>query len=138
MSSPLYPDLPFDSLPLELRELLPQSKYDIARMERCIEVGYPAIEPILPHLMLWVRDANWPVYEVVTPFLASLGEVILPEVHVVLASGDRIWMEWVLVDIVSQFPPSLVLNLADELRAFGELGGSSSELAKRLVEAAEG
>ena len=138
MSTTRYPGLPYDSLPAELREALPQSKHDVASVERCAELGYPVIGPILPHLMTWMRDANWPVYEAVAPLLVSLGEAILPEVRVVFASGDSIWIEWVLVDIVSQFPPSVVLELADDLRAIGDSDryGSSRERALQLLEAA--
>jgi hypothetical protein len=97
----------------ELQELVPQDKSDMERAQAVIELGYPAVAPILPQLLEWIQDCNWPVAHVLCPFLASIGEPLAPYVRNVLATRDTIWKAWV-VSIVGE-SPSLVEAFREEL-----------------------
>ena len=67
-----------------------------------VTLGYPAIEPILPELIKWMQDFNWPVTKVLQPFLASIGAPLAPHIREVLKSHDDIWKFWVISCIVSE------------------------------------
>lgn len=86
----------------DIRDLLPRDKLDLERAEAIVALGYPAVAPLLPDLMLWLQDSNWPVCDVIAPFLASLGAPIVPEVRHVLESDDAIWKGWVLLYVVGR------------------------------------
>ncbi|MBT9518713.1 MAG: DUF5071 domain-containing protein [Methyloversatilis discipulorum] len=103
---------------LDLSSLLPAGKHDTAKAEAIVTLGYPEVEPILPSLLEWVQDLNWPVASVLCPFLASIGTPLAPHIRRILQTNDDTWKYSLLAGIVAESAP-----LADEL---------SSEL-QRLV-----
>jgi hypothetical protein len=81
--------------------LLPQSKHDTEKAEALIALGYPAVAPIIPELLTWLQDRNWPVGRVLAPFLASLGAAIAPAVRTFLSTDDEFWKYGLVVDVVA-------------------------------------
>lgn len=79
---------------------LPKSKLDIESAEQTVNLGYPAVEPYLDDLFQWLQDGNWPVAQILGPFLAEIGLPIIPYVNKVLSSDDDIWKYWVLSFVV--------------------------------------
>lgn len=105
----------------QLRDLLPHHKQDCRRAEALVSLGYPAVAPVLPELMTWIQDMNWPVaYMVVAPFLRSIGAPLIPEIRRVLQTDDETWKYWVLNDLVR-----------DSREVAFELEQTLSELANR-------
>lgn len=86
------------------QDLLPENKFDLARATAAVEAGYPAVAPILPELLEWLQDCNWPVAHVLAPFLASIGEPLVPHVKRVLESDDDIWKYWVICRLINPSP----------------------------------
>jgi hypothetical protein len=76
------------------RELLPRHKSDFERVQAVIALGYPAVAPILPDLLVWLQDGNWPISRPVAQFLTSIGEPVFPLVREVLAGTDGSWKYW--------------------------------------------
>jgi len=113
----IYAGLIWERIPPELRSVLPKSKGDIERASATVRLGYPTVAPILPHLMRWLQDRNWPVAEIIAPFLANIGAPLLPEIRTVLRSNDDIWIMWVLNELVKPRPDIFVNDLRDELLA---------------------
>jgi Domain of unknown function (DUF5071) len=116
MAPEIYAGLPWEQLSPELRSALPERKDDLARGHEAARLGYPAVAPILPHLMRWMQDRNWPVTEIIAPFLAKIGAPLLPEIRTVLHSNDEIWIYWVLNELVRQMPDTVIGDLRDELQ----------------------
>ena len=85
----------------DLAALLPLDKYDTAKLEQLVEVGYPDIEPLLPALLQWLQDGNWPIARRLSPILASVGLPLAPHVRTVLSSSDGAWKYWVLRTVVA-------------------------------------
>ncbi|MCA9216626.1 MAG: DUF5071 domain-containing protein [Planctomycetales bacterium] len=75
-------------------DLLIRSKFAVDRADRLIEMGYPRVAPYIPNMMEWIQDMNWPVAQKLAPFLASLGQAIVPEIQKVLDGDDMIWKYW--------------------------------------------
>ena len=96
------------------RDLLPRDKMDLTRAKVLVQLGYPAVAPILPELLVWLQDYNWPVAHVLAPFLASIGKPLLPHIRRVLATDDDIWKYWVLSRLVED-NFELARDLAPEL-----------------------
>lgn len=95
----------------DVRDLIPKSKSDSERVHRVIELGYPAIAPIIPDLLEWMQDYNWPIARELAPFLATIGEPLLPEIQRILNTTDQLWKYWILTKIVAKSP-----QLAEQLR----------------------
>lgn len=87
-----------------IQDLIPLAKFDLERAKAVVEIGYPVVEPILPQLIEWLQDYNWPVAQILAPFLASIGSPIIPHIKYVLESDDDIWKYWILVCIVAESP----------------------------------
>lgn len=98
----------------ELRELIPRHKHDIARVKQIAAVGYPAITPILPELLKWLQDYNWPVAQELAPFVQTIGGPLTPYIRLILKSDDEMWKYWIISTVV-QDCPELMRNLRDDL-----------------------
>ncbi|HKO54042.1 MAG TPA: DUF5071 domain-containing protein [Polyangiaceae bacterium] len=95
-----------------LRSLVPTGKSDLERARAAVEVGYPAVAPVLGELVGWLQDYNWPVAHVLVPFLQSIGAPLVPHIWHVLRSDDDVWKYWV----ISLLIPSLSENAAATFR----------------------
>ena len=122
-------------LPSELHELLPKDKHDLDRAKALVSIGYPTVAPILPDLLEWLQDGNWPVAHVIGPFLASIGKPLTEEVRRILQSQDHLWKYWILVRVVSH-SPELATALYPELVKLAE-GDPVDEDAKDVKEEAK-
>lgn len=86
----------------EPKASLPRDKFDTASAEQLVALGFPAVEPVLPQLIEWMQDFNWPVAQVLQPLLASIGVPLAPYVRKVLSEEDEVWKFWVLHCIVRE------------------------------------
>jgi hypothetical protein len=86
------------------QRLIPRDKFDLITARAAAAAGYPTVAPILPELLEWLQDCNWPVSGVLAPFLASIGEPLVPHVRRVLESGDEVWKYWMICAIMKQSP----------------------------------
>ena len=84
------------------QEFIPQSKGDLSRAKAAVDAGYPRVESILPELLEWLQDYNWPVAHVLAPFLASIGDPLVPHVRRILESEDETWKYWMMDCIMKE------------------------------------
>jgi hypothetical protein len=105
-------------------------KCDVAAAAKLVGLGYPAVEDILPELFTWIQDGNWPVAQIVAPFLASLGPFAVPEIWKILRSDDLLWKYWCILRVVSELPLDSAIEFETEL---WRMANSPSE-AERLEE----
>jgi hypothetical protein len=125
----MHPDHPF----------VPRHKQDIARAEAAVTAGWPAAAPVLPDLLEWLQDYNWPVAKVLAPFLATTGLSALPHIKRILDSDDDIWKYSILSFVVGP-QPEVVAALQLELerivlrRADGEVAEGVVEVAEELLQ----
>jgi hypothetical protein len=82
--------------------LVPQDKHDLETAEAAVAAGYPAVEPVLPRLLEWLQDMNWPVVKVLSPFLASIGTPLIPHIRKVFETDDEIWKYWIMRQIMTE------------------------------------
>jgi uncharacterized protein DUF5071 len=118
----------------ELRKLLPKGKLDIERATELVSIGYPTVAPILPDLLEWLQDGNWPVAHVIGPFLASIGAPLTEEVRRILQTQDHLWKYWILLRVVAN-SHELAATLYPELVKIAE-GDAVDEDEKEVKEVA--
>lgn len=95
-------------------ELIPQDKFDTAAVRRARMAGYPGIAPIIPDLLEWLQDGNWPVADEMASFLAEIGSPMVPHILPILRGDDCLWKYWVLVKLVPRLDPATRRLLAEE------------------------
>jgi hypothetical protein len=118
-----------------LSPCLPRSKFDEAAVQNAVRVGFPAVEPILSHLLMWLQDPNWPIHESVGAFLRTVGEPLAEPIRRVLRSRDDIWKHAVLTVLVKDGPRRMRQQLATELQRLAD-HASEREVAEELPEVA--
>ncbi|UQZ32619.1 hypothetical protein C2I18_03025 [Paenibacillus sp. PK3_47] len=81
------------------------------------QIGYPGIKSILPELLVWLQDLNWPGAGAVSRLLIDVGEPLIPELQRVMAGepADEEWMYWIIHSILEHWPKELVARLQPEL-----------------------
>jgi len=119
--------------------IIPRDKSDLAAANAAAMVGWPAIEPFAEPLLAWVQDANWPVAQVLAPFLASVGVPLVPHIRQVLAGEDEGWKYSLIATIVAQ-SRDLTSALRPELERIAfeptpsELAEEVSDVAREALE----
>lgn len=126
-----------DLADVELRNLLPRSKQDIKRVKGLMALGYPAIAPVLPELLTWLQDINWPIAEPVSLLLATVGAPLVPHARKVLEGDDDLWKTGVLISF--QDVPEIVGPLSSLIARIalrptpGEIEDGTSEAASYVL-----
>ena len=98
----------------DLSRLVPKDKLDLATARTAVDVGYPGVAPILPDLLQWLQDCNWPVAQVLAPFLASIGDPLVPHVANVMNSDDYVWKYW-MIGAIMRYSPVVARSFRGEL-----------------------
>lgn len=100
---------------MDLRSCVPQDKFDLAAIARARAAGFPAINPILPELLEWLQDINWPVADQTVELLSDSGPEIVPHIRRVLVSDDSIWKYWVLSRLCGRLSPVDLVQLIPDI-----------------------
>ena len=93
--------------------MIPKDKHDIEAVEQLKKAGAELVIPLLPKLLEWIQDMNWPVAEPMVELLLQYPNEITPLVEQVLRGDDDMWIYWCLVNIVPKLPFYSKLVLAD-------------------------
>ena len=48
-------------MPIDLTAHLSVDKTDAAAASKVVAIGFPSVEPVLPRLLEWLHNMNWPV-----------------------------------------------------------------------------
>ena len=99
----------------ELESCIPGSKHDIEAVERARNAGYPAINPILPDLLEWLQDMNWPVAAPVADLLRGAGMEIVPPIRAIFAGEDHVWKYGLLMNLIPRLDASVRGALDDDI-----------------------
>lgn len=119
-------------------------KGDIKTLDRLIDIGYPGVAPVLPFMIEWLQDMNWPVAHRLEQFLISIGQPVLAEVRRVFATDDEVWKYW-CIGLLSGLDLSIVEEMRPELTELAfrptpaeeheEVAQEARELLQRMDEA---
>ncbi len=80
-----------------IRDLVPKHKHDIETAEKLNQYSIEEIRSIVPALLEWLQDANWPVAYPVKLYLAKHVKHIQDEILEVFKTDDALWKYWVLL-----------------------------------------
>lgn len=82
---------------MSIKHLIPKDKFDFETVEKLKNYSFDEIEPIIPNLLEWLQDMNWPVSRPLANFLVPYSEEISSEVLKILQGKDEIWKYWILL-----------------------------------------
>lgn len=89
----------------DMRDLVPKDKFDDFNIGRLKQLTDKEIEPILPALLEWIQDCNWPIAKEVLPVLALHQSALVPFILSVLSpeGKDDIWKYWIITCLMPLF-----------------------------------
>ena len=130
--------------PVRPEDCVPKHKQDFAAVRKAVALGYPGLNPVLPQLLIWMQDCNWPVAKELAPLLGRAGPEIAPHLIEVLRSNDGIWKDWVLGRVAEDLDPEVWELIRPEVQRIIEapteddIVESAHERAVELMESRSG
>lgn len=122
---------------MNIKHLLPKDKFDIESVENLQNFSFEEIQPIVPDLLKWLQDCNWPVSKPIFNFLLPFTENISSNLLEILQGTDDIWKYWIL----SGFGDSITNNLViEEIKRIAfkptknEINEGIGEIALELIQ----
>ncbi|CAM2880657.1 DUF5071 domain-containing protein [Chryseobacterium flavum] len=80
-----------------IKDLIPKDKSDLFTAEKLKHYSYDDLKEIIPDLLEWLQDMNWPVAKTVSEYLFSINDKITSELLPILKSNkDEVWKYWII------------------------------------------
>ncbi|TVY23067.1 hypothetical protein LHYA1_G008180 [Lachnellula hyalina] len=98
MSSPSSPLTPSQ------KTLLPADKHDTAAIDHLSTLPSSTIAPLIPELLTWVQDINWPIAAHIISLLLTYPHLLVEPVRGILLGSDDGWKYNCLVYLVDAMP----------------------------------
>jgi hypothetical protein len=106
-----------------LKRLLPRNKDDAEGAKALVALGYPAVEPVLPQMLDWLKSNGSPVELVMCEFFASLGTRAIPAVQKALGSRHDGLKYSVVKNVISKWPSEAIAPLKVQLQGLATGSG---------------
>lgn len=121
---------------MDIKTLIPKDKFDFETVDRLKSCSYDQIESIIPELLEWLQDMNWPISQPIAEYLLPFSEKIAPEILKILQGKDEIWKYWMLVTFGKITKDKLVLEEINRIAknpTQEETDNEVSEIANEII-----
>lgn len=121
---------------MNIKTLIPKDKFDFETIEKLKSYSFEEIKSIVPELLEWLQDMNWPISKSVAEYLIPHTEKISSEVLKILQSQDQVWKYWVLIIFGEIIKDKMVLNEIQRIAenpTKDEIEEEVSEIAKEII-----
>lgn len=124
---------------MNIREFIPKHKDDHLAIEALRNLSFEEIKPIIPDLLEWLQDINWPIAGPIADILKPFSDQLVPDIIKILQTNDGIWKLWILKTLVRNNKDETLLNelkrismspTKDEIE--GEVDIEASEILNEL------
>ena len=82
---------------MNIKDLIPKDKGDIETAEKLKNYSYHELKSIIPDLLIWLQDGNWPIAKTVSEYLKSICDNISEEIFDVFKTNDLEWKYWIIL-----------------------------------------
>lgn len=100
---------------MEYSELIPRTKMDYERVALLKRASKAKIIPILPELLKWLQDMNWPIAQDIEDILVDFEEYLIPHIRAVIKTNDGGWKFFLLHGLINRLSNEKLLELKPEL-----------------------
>ncbi|WP_279615475.1 DUF5071 domain-containing protein [Paenibacillus typhae] len=95
---------------------MPTDKYDFKSVERLSCLEESQVIPLIPELLEWVQDINWPIAAAVADLLQKYKVHTVPHIEAVfLLRDDSIWIYNILAYLMNEWDSGLVSALSSSI-----------------------
>ena len=124
-----------------LKELIPVDKFDLSGVSMLMEIDEKDIKPIIPDLLLWTVDMNWPVATEMVKVLVRFPDIVIPYIKKILSPSevDEEWKWFIIVHFIPKFTKDKQEQLLGDIRRIcdyptdGEIKEEVQEEAKSYL-----
>lgn len=95
--------------------LVPESKLDIEALTNLKKLNREEVLPILPELLEWTKDPNWPIASPLKSILIPFGYDLISLIQITLRNEDETWKHSLLTFFLPDFDISVIESLEDDL-----------------------
>jgi len=81
---------------MDVRKLIPRHKHDHEVIKDLQKLSFEELRPVIPDLLVWLQDMNWPVASSVADILRPYIDRITPQLIEILRTDDGMWKFWIL------------------------------------------
>ncbi|PJJ07966.1 uncharacterized protein DUF5071 [Flavobacterium sp. 1] len=120
-----------------MKQLIPKDKFDIETAEKLNEYSINEIRLIVPVLLEWMQDGNWPVFYPIRLYFEKHVKDIQNEILDIFKTNDNLWKYWILLNLGQGIDDN---RLISEIKRIGlnptnlEKVEELDEIAKELIE----
>lgn len=105
----------------------PRNKHDVDRIYQLFSLPISRWQHLIPELLTWLQDRNWPIFKPVRDLLLINPEgCIAPLVDILDTSDDSMWHFWILYGLVAHMPSQCWAKLEPSLRRLKERTGDDA------------
>lgn len=121
---------------MNIKNLIPKDKFDFETVEKLKNYSFEEIEPIIPDLLEWLQDINWPISKSVAEYLIPYTKKISSEILNILQSHDQVWKYWILLIFGEIIKDKMVLNEIERIAKYptkDEIEEEVYDIAKEII-----
>ncbi len=122
---------------MNLEALIPKDKFDIETAHQLNQYSYQELKPIIPDLLEWLQDCNWPVSKPVAEYLLTVSEHLTDDIVRILRGNDDIWKYYILTVFFQDTDKTIDIKVIAELERMLENPTQGEEEEGVLVVAEE-
>jgi hypothetical protein len=97
---------------------IPTHKHDLEAAQAIVDTGMPEIEPLLPEVLEWLQDMNWPVARVLEKAFHGMGPVVVPHIRNIFQTDDAMWIYWMIDTVIPRLSQVAQNELRGDVTAF--------------------
>jgi hypothetical protein len=124
---------------MTIQQLIPKDKFDIETADKLSKYSYDEIKPIVPELLTWIQDMNWPVARPVSEYLQVISDHLTEDIIEILRGPDDVWKYWSLHVFGLWTTKPLDNRIIQELKRIianptkGEIEDGVQEVAQKII-----
>ncbi|MBE7169021.1 MAG: DUF5071 domain-containing protein [Williamsia sp.] len=103
---------------MDIRYLIPKHKDDQVVIDGLKKLSFAEIHPIVPALLEWLQDVNWPIAGPVVNILKPFADKLTPDILRVLRTNDGVWKLWVLSCLARTTVDPVLLKELERIAAY--------------------
>ncbi|SDE41334.1 protein of unknown function [Mucilaginibacter pineti] len=102
----------------DIKELIPKHKHDQKVIADLKKLSFEQLKPIIPELLEWMQDMNWPIGRPIADILKPFADKIIPEIIEILRTNDGMWELWILINLARDTTDPTLLSEIERIAKF--------------------
>lgn len=117
--------------------LIPKNKSDFSTIEELNKLSPDDITPLLPKLLEWIQDINWPIAQEMIKILTKHQVLMVPILKNILVpeQTDDVWKYWIISALLPNFSNETLSLLLDELKRIATNPTEGEKIEECQIEA---